>query len=226
MGHFKKPIIQVPVVVNSNTAQVLVVSEIPLTPPAFKIDEIDKLIEIDDSLLRWISVKRGQEKTRQAGAVAGPLTLNPDGLCIQRPDRPVHPDWFAVRCCYGRRSHDQHQDQHHDHQSPHTHPSTCFCSQRKRSPWEGGRSPQITPVARQLPRSAGGGRSPGLSDRATDRGQPRRAPARPVPELPPTAPWPAHTLRRSRQPPPGDEPSHQSAQASVLFRHGSAIATL
>ncbi|HYG58299.1 MAG TPA: hypothetical protein VD902_09595 [Symbiobacteriaceae bacterium] len=45
MGSFK---IQVPVVVNSNTAQVLVVTEIPLCPPAFKIDEIDKLIEIDD----------------------------------------------------------------------------------------------------------------------------------------------------------------------------------
>lgn len=44
-GHYT---IQVPVVVNQNTAQVLVVTEIPLTPPAFKIDEIDKLIEIDD----------------------------------------------------------------------------------------------------------------------------------------------------------------------------------
>lgn len=42
--------IQVPVIVNSNTAQVLVVTEIPLTPPAFKIDEIHKVIEIDDSL--------------------------------------------------------------------------------------------------------------------------------------------------------------------------------
>lgn len=41
-------VIQVPVVVNTNTAQVLVVTEIPLTPPAFKIDEIHKLIEIDD----------------------------------------------------------------------------------------------------------------------------------------------------------------------------------
>lgn len=41
-------VIQVPVVVNSNTAQVLVVTEIPLTPPAFKIAEIHKLIEIDD----------------------------------------------------------------------------------------------------------------------------------------------------------------------------------
>jgi len=41
-------VIQTPVVVNANTAQVLVVSEIPLTPPAFKIDEIDKLVEIDD----------------------------------------------------------------------------------------------------------------------------------------------------------------------------------
>lgn len=41
-------VIQTPVVVNSNTAQVLVVTEIPLTPPAFKIDEIQKLIEIDD----------------------------------------------------------------------------------------------------------------------------------------------------------------------------------
>jgi len=41
-------VIQVPVVVNTNTAQVLVVTEIPLTPPAFKIHEIDKLIEIDD----------------------------------------------------------------------------------------------------------------------------------------------------------------------------------
>lgn len=43
------PVIQVPVVVNSNTAQVLVVTEIPLTPPAFKIEKIQKLIEIDDS---------------------------------------------------------------------------------------------------------------------------------------------------------------------------------
>ncbi len=43
-------VIQVPVVVNTNTAQVLVVTEIPLTPPAFKIHEIDKLIEIDDSM--------------------------------------------------------------------------------------------------------------------------------------------------------------------------------
>lgn len=41
-------VIQTPVVVNANTAQVLVVTEIPLTPPAFKIDEIHKLIEIDD----------------------------------------------------------------------------------------------------------------------------------------------------------------------------------
>lgn len=47
MGSFK---IQVPVIVNSNTAQVLVVTEIPLSPPAFKIDEVHKLIEIDDSL--------------------------------------------------------------------------------------------------------------------------------------------------------------------------------
>jgi hypothetical protein len=46
VGNFK---IQVPVIVGSNTAQVLVVTEIPLSPPAFKIDEIDKLIEIDDS---------------------------------------------------------------------------------------------------------------------------------------------------------------------------------
>lgn len=46
VGH--KYTIEVPVVVNSNTAQVLVVTEIPLTPPAFKIDEIHKLIEIDD----------------------------------------------------------------------------------------------------------------------------------------------------------------------------------
>ncbi|HWI52932.1 MAG TPA: hypothetical protein VNT01_12410 [Symbiobacteriaceae bacterium] len=45
MGSYK---IQVPVIVNSNTAQVLVVTEIPLTPPAFKIDEIHKVIEIDD----------------------------------------------------------------------------------------------------------------------------------------------------------------------------------
>jgi hypothetical protein len=45
VGHFR---IQVPVIVNSNTAQVLVVTEIPLTPPAFKIDEIQKLIEIDE----------------------------------------------------------------------------------------------------------------------------------------------------------------------------------
>ncbi|HEY3368992.1 MAG TPA: DUF3794 domain-containing protein [Symbiobacteriaceae bacterium] len=44
----KQHVIQVPVVVNSNTAQVLVVTEIPLSPPAFKIDEIQKLIEIDD----------------------------------------------------------------------------------------------------------------------------------------------------------------------------------
>ncbi len=43
-----KFVIQVPVVVNQNSAQVLVVTEIPLTPPAFKIDEIHKLIEIDD----------------------------------------------------------------------------------------------------------------------------------------------------------------------------------
>lgn len=41
-------VIQVPVIVNSNTAQVLVVTEIPLTPPAFRIDEIHKLIKIDD----------------------------------------------------------------------------------------------------------------------------------------------------------------------------------
>lgn len=47
MGH-KHTIIEVPVVINSNTAEVLVVTEIPLTPPAFKIDEIHKLIEIDD----------------------------------------------------------------------------------------------------------------------------------------------------------------------------------
>lgn len=47
MGSYK---IQVPVIVNSNTAQVLVVTEIPLCPPAFKIHEIDKLIEIDDSI--------------------------------------------------------------------------------------------------------------------------------------------------------------------------------
>lgn len=47
MGSYK---IQVPVIVNSNTAQVLVVTEIPLSPPAYKIDEIDKIIEIDDSL--------------------------------------------------------------------------------------------------------------------------------------------------------------------------------
>jgi hypothetical protein len=46
VGSFK---IQVPVIVNSNTAQVLVVTEIPLSPPAFKIDEIHKVIEIDDS---------------------------------------------------------------------------------------------------------------------------------------------------------------------------------
>lgn len=45
MGSYK---IQVPVIVNSNTAQVLVVTEIPLSPPAFKIDEIHKVIEIDD----------------------------------------------------------------------------------------------------------------------------------------------------------------------------------
>lgn len=43
-----KHVIQVPVVVNQNTAQVLVVTEIPLTPPAWKIDEIHKMIEIDD----------------------------------------------------------------------------------------------------------------------------------------------------------------------------------
>jgi hypothetical protein len=47
VGDFKH-VIQVPVVVNSNTAQVLVVTEIPLTPPAFRIDQIQKLIEIDD----------------------------------------------------------------------------------------------------------------------------------------------------------------------------------
>lgn len=47
MSH-KGFVIQTPVVVNSNTAQVLVVTEIPLTPPAFKIHEIDKLIQIDD----------------------------------------------------------------------------------------------------------------------------------------------------------------------------------
>lgn len=47
MGSYK---IQVPVIVNSNTAQVLVVTEIPLSPPAFKIDEIHKVIEIDDSI--------------------------------------------------------------------------------------------------------------------------------------------------------------------------------
>ncbi|MGE5674843.1 MAG: DUF3794 domain-containing protein [Mycobacterium leprae] len=44
----QKHVIQVPVIVNRNEAQVLVVTEIPLTPPAFKIDEIQKLIEIDD----------------------------------------------------------------------------------------------------------------------------------------------------------------------------------
>ena len=55
MGSFK---IQVPVIVNSNTAQVLVVTEIPLSPPAFKIDEIDKLIEIDDSLSGQVAVAR------------------------------------------------------------------------------------------------------------------------------------------------------------------------
>jgi hypothetical protein len=48
--------IQVPVIVNSNTAQVLVVTEIPLTPPAFKIDEIHKVIEIDDSLAGQVVV--------------------------------------------------------------------------------------------------------------------------------------------------------------------------
>lgn len=47
MGDFKH-VIQVPVVVNSNTAQVLVVTEIPLTPSAFRIEQIQKLIEIDD----------------------------------------------------------------------------------------------------------------------------------------------------------------------------------
>lgn len=43
-----KQVIQVPVVVASNTAQVLVVTEIPLTPPAFLIEQIHKLIKIDD----------------------------------------------------------------------------------------------------------------------------------------------------------------------------------
>ena len=47
MGSYK---IQVPVIVNSNTAQVLVVTEIPLSPPAYRIDEIHKMIEIDDSM--------------------------------------------------------------------------------------------------------------------------------------------------------------------------------
>lgn len=46
--HEGKFVIQVPVVVNQNTAQVLVVTEIPLTPPAFRIDEIHKRIEVDD----------------------------------------------------------------------------------------------------------------------------------------------------------------------------------
>lgn len=48
--HKRGHVIEVPVVVNSNTAQVLVVTEIPLTPPAFKINEIQKLVEIDDSM--------------------------------------------------------------------------------------------------------------------------------------------------------------------------------
>jgi hypothetical protein len=43
-----KHIIEVPVVVGVNTAQILVVAEIPLTPPAFKINEIHKLVEIDE----------------------------------------------------------------------------------------------------------------------------------------------------------------------------------
>jgi hypothetical protein len=41
-------VIQAPVVVGSNTAQVLVVTEIPLSPPAFQVDDIHKVIEIDD----------------------------------------------------------------------------------------------------------------------------------------------------------------------------------
>jgi hypothetical protein len=53
VGSYK---IQVPVIVNSNTAQVLVVTEIPLSPPAFKIDEIHKVIEIDDSLSDQVGV--------------------------------------------------------------------------------------------------------------------------------------------------------------------------
>lgn len=72
-------VIQTPVVVSTNTAQVLVVSEIPLTPPAFKIDEIHKLIEIDDCaavcdkviingrLIKNITYKTAKEWDRKGG---------------------------------------------------------------------------------------------------------------------------------------------------------------
>ena len=63
-----KFVIQVPVVVNQNSAQVLVVTEIPLTPPAFKINEIEKLIEIDDSLTPRSVCNRWAGRGERAGS--------------------------------------------------------------------------------------------------------------------------------------------------------------
>lgn len=41
-------VIQVPVVIGENTAEVLVVAEIPLSPPALCLDDVHRLIHIDD----------------------------------------------------------------------------------------------------------------------------------------------------------------------------------
>ena len=41
------PLIKVPVVVGTGTAQVLVVTEIPLSPPAFALNEVDKEVRIE-----------------------------------------------------------------------------------------------------------------------------------------------------------------------------------
>jgi len=41
------PLIKVPVVINTGSAQILVVTEIPLTPPAFEIKDIDKEVIVE-----------------------------------------------------------------------------------------------------------------------------------------------------------------------------------
>lgn len=72
--HKHGTVIQVPVVVNSNTAQVLVVTEIPLTPPAFRIDEIQKLIEIDDSISGQVVVVSDDMSLRNSEGSCGDIS--------------------------------------------------------------------------------------------------------------------------------------------------------